>query len=124
MNRAPTVELSSSARASIAPSSSACSRLIRMVLLRSQASSRTSSIRHPTPLDPVFQRPSSFRVIRGLSVSRFFEVGVALETFFVELQQAARLLVGEAPLANGKLHVAAQLAHQDLRVELDVVEHF
>src|SRR5215204_697740 len=62
------------------------------------------------------------RTEAGLLFSRLFEVGVALEPFLVELQEPLGFLVSDAAFAHGQLDVAAQLADQDLRVELDVIE--
>src|SRR5262245_56495429 len=56
------------------------------------------------------------------ALARLFQIGIALETFFVELEQATGLLVRDASFADGELDVVAQLAHQHLRIELDVVE--
>ena len=51
---------------------------------------------------PAAARPPSLKG-RGILVARFFEIGVAIEGFFVELEEAAGFLVAEAVFADGAL---------------------
>src|ERR1051326_8322162 len=53
-----------------------------------------------------------------------FEIRVAVQALFVELQQRAALFVRHLAFAQRALHVAAQLRHQRLAVELHVLQHF
>ncbi len=57
------------------------------------------------------------------SVRRLFEVGVALQAVFVEAEHGAHLAVVDPAFADRGLDVGAELVHQPLDVELDVVEH-
>ena len=46
------------------------------------------------------------------------------EPFLVELEEPPGLFVADAAFTNGELDVVAQLSHERLGVELDVIEHF
>jgi len=58
----------------------------------------------------------------GLPRMPLFQVGVPLQAVFVEAQQAAGLLVADLALAQGGLHVAAELGQQGVGLELEVVK--
>ena len=55
---------------------------------------------------------------------RIFEVRVAVQPFFVEMDQAASLFVSETPFAHGHLDTSAQASNERISLELHIVEHF
>src|SRR5437867_9113496 len=67
------------------------------------------------------------RAINAVSERRrrlAFEVGVSLQTLFVEPQQLAGFLVAHAVFADRGFNILAQFRHQRISAELHVLEHF
>ena len=79
------------------------------------------------PKDPAPDACSQADVSRALdprvSPRWVFQVGIAHQGFFVELQQAPACVSAMRPALIAAFDVSAQLAHQRLRIELDVLQH-
>src|SRR5262245_35624365 len=82
--------------------------------------SRTfSAARAPTNGGPEARRRSRNKS----AVRAFFEVGIAVETVLVKLQQPSGLFVVEQAVPHGSFDVGAQLGNQCLGRERDVLEN-
>src|SRR5262249_55507900 len=60
---------------------------------------------------------------RSRLFSLLLEIGVSLQAFLVELQQASRLFVADSLFAYRKLYILAELIQHHLRVVFNVIKN-
>src|SRR6185369_13323736 len=98
----------------------------RTARTRKEAATRGMSPSPPATArgDPLYSSPRPRPARPGSRAVHFLEIGVAVEDFLVELQEAAGFEMVEATRTHGLVNGHLQAVHELLLRELHVAEHF